>query len=102
MTSKLDEIRRRAEEAARQLDEKYDIKSKLDQGARAAGDVVRKGVDAASSTIDAAREEASRIDREHRVTERVADRCCCAPRGRRRSAARRMPLTTAERTGAKK
>ena len=36
MPSKLDELRRRAEEAARQLDEKYDIKSKIDKGARVA------------------------------------------------------------------
>jgi len=73
MPSKLDELRRRAEEAARQLDEKYDIKSKLDQGARAATDAVRKGAQAASSTIDSARKEASRIDRDHKVSERVSE-----------------------------
>jgi hypothetical protein len=73
MPSKLDELRRRAEEAARQLDEKYDIKSKVDQGARAATEAVRKGAQAASSTIDAARKEASRIDREHKVSERVTE-----------------------------
>jgi len=104
MTTKLDEIRRRAEEAARQLDEKYDIKSKLDQGARAASDAVRKGVDAASSTIDAAREGASRIDREHKVTERVADTARRAT-GAVEGAARRAVDAAddlAERTGAKK
>ena len=73
MPGKLDELRRRAEEAARQLDEKYDIKSKVDQGARAATEAVRKGAQAASSTIDSARKEASRIDREHRVSERVSE-----------------------------
>src|SRR5438105_2491577 len=71
MSSKLDELRRRAEEAARQIDEKYEIKSKLDQGARAATGALRKGAEVASSTIDAAREEVTRLDREHRVTERV-------------------------------
>jgi len=104
MTSKLDEIRRRAEEAARQLDEKYDIKSKLDQGARAASDAVRKGVDAASSTIDAAREGASRIDREHKVTERVVDTARRAT-GVVEDAARRAVDAAddlAERTGEKK
>jgi len=73
MSSKLDELRRRAEEAARQLDEKFEIRSKLDQGARAATGALRKGAEAASSTIDAAREEVSRLDREHKVSERVTD-----------------------------
>jgi hypothetical protein len=73
MPSKLEELRRRAEEAARQLDEKYDIKSKVDQGARNATEAVRKGAQAASSTIDSARKEASRIDREHKVSERVSE-----------------------------
>ncbi|MFY9554172.1 MAG: hypothetical protein WAV47_05565 [Blastocatellia bacterium] len=73
MSSKLDELRRRAEEAARQIDEKFEIKSKLDRGARATTDALRKGADAATSTLDAAREEVSRLDREHKVKERVAN-----------------------------
>ena len=73
MSSKLDELRRRAEEAVRQIDEKFEIKSKLDKGARATTDALRKGAEVASSTIDAAREEVSRLDREHRVSERVTD-----------------------------
>jgi len=73
MSSKLDELRRRAEEAARQIDEKFEIKSKLDKGARATTDALRKGAEAASSTFEAAREEAARLDREHRVTERVGE-----------------------------
>src|SRR5512134_1463889 len=72
MSSKLDELRRRAEEAARQIDEKFEIKSKIDKGARATTDALRKGAEVASSTIDAAREEVSRIDREHKVSERVS------------------------------
>jgi len=73
MASKLDELRRRAEQAARELNEKYDIKSRLDQGARAATDALRKGADAASSGINVAKEEASRIDREHKISESVSD-----------------------------
>lgn len=73
MASKLDELRRRAEEAARQLDEKFEIRTKLDKGARATTDALRKGAEAASSTIEAAREEVSRIDREHKVSERVSE-----------------------------
>ena len=72
MSSKLDELRRRAEQAARQIDEKYEITSKLDKGARATTDALRKGAEAASSSIDSAREEVSRLDREHKVSERVS------------------------------
>jgi hypothetical protein len=73
MPSKLDEIRRRAEEAARKLDEKYDISSKVEEGRRAATDVIRKGADAATTGLNGAREEASRIDREHKITERARE-----------------------------
>ena len=73
MPGKLDELRRRAEQTARDLDEKYKITSKLDQGTKAATDALRKGVDVASSGIDAAREEISRIDRDHKISERVTD-----------------------------
>lgn len=67
----LDELKKRAQAAARDLNEKYEIKSKLDRGAQAAEEAVRKTVDLASSAVDAAREEASRIDRENRVSERA-------------------------------
>jgi hypothetical protein len=71
MARMIDEIKRRAEAAARELDEKYEIKSKLNQGARTAADAVRKGSDAASSAFDAARAEVGRIDQEHKISERV-------------------------------
>lgn len=73
MPSKLDEIRRRAEEAARKLDEKYDISSKVEDGRRAATDAIRKGTDAATAGLNAAREEAARLDREHKITERARE-----------------------------
>jgi len=73
MPSKLEELKRKAEDAARQLDEKYKIKSKFDQGTRAATDALRKGTDATTSALDKAREEASRINREHKITERITD-----------------------------
>ena len=72
MLDKLDELRRKAEEAARDINEKYEIKSKLDKGARAASEAVRKGAEVASAGFDAAREEATRLNREHKVTETVA------------------------------
>jgi len=69
----LDELKKRAQAAARDLNDKYEIKNRLDRGAEAAGDAVRKTVDLASSAIDAAREEASRIDRDNRVSERARE-----------------------------
>jgi hypothetical protein len=72
MPSKLDELRRKAQQTARELDEKYKITSKLDEGARKTTDALRKGADVATSTLDGARQEATRINREHRISERVS------------------------------
>ncbi|HYP29118.1 MAG TPA: hypothetical protein VE262_20575 [Blastocatellia bacterium] len=90
MASKLDELRRRAERAARELNEKYDIKSKVEQGTRVATDALRKGVEVASSGIDVAKEEASRIDREHKVSESVSEGA------KRATETARQAATTAE------
>ncbi|HKV42675.1 MAG TPA: hypothetical protein VJX67_25975, partial [Blastocatellia bacterium] len=63
--------RRRAEAAARDLNEKYDIKSKLDRGAQAATDAFHKTGELVSSSLDLAREEISRVDRENKISETV-------------------------------
>ena len=93
MASKFDDLKRRAEKAARELDEKYDIKSKVDKGTRAATDALRKGADVATSGFEAARDEISRIDREHKISEKVSDTA--------RSAAD-AAADVAERSGVKK
>lgn len=73
MPSKLDELRRKAQQTARELDEKYKITSKLDEGARRTTDALRKGADVATSALDSARQDAERLNREHRITERVGE-----------------------------
>src|SRR5436305_1859488 len=73
MPSKLDELKRRAQQTARDLDEKYKLKSKLDEGTRKTTEALRKGADVATATLDDARQEARRLNREHRITERVSD-----------------------------
>jgi hypothetical protein len=78
MPSKLDELRRRAEEAAREIDERFEIKSKVDKGARTTTDALRKG-------IESAREEASRLDREHNISGRVRRAADAADDALRRS-----------------
>ena len=65
MPSKFDELRRKAQQTARDLDEKYKITSKLDEGARKTTDALRKGADVATSTIDSARQEAQRDAEAH-------------------------------------
>ena len=80
MPSKFDDLRKRAAEAARQateaardLDKKFEITEKFNQGTRAATDALKKGADAATSALDTAREEASRLNREHKVTDTVSE-----------------------------
>lgn len=66
MANKLDELKQRAERAARELDEKYNIKSRVTEGARSATDAVRKGA-------ETARDEVSKFDREHGISKKVSD-----------------------------
>src|ERR1700754_750720 len=73
MPSKLDELKRKAQQTARDLDEKYKITSKLDEGARKTTDALRKGKEIATATLDDARQEAERFNREHRLSERVSE-----------------------------
>ncbi|HEY9231865.1 MAG TPA: hypothetical protein VIS78_06950 [Blastocatellia bacterium] len=73
MPSKLDELKRRAQQTARELDDKYKISSKIDEGTRKTTEALRKGADVATATLDDARQEARRLNREHRITERVSD-----------------------------
>jgi hypothetical protein len=79
MPGKFDELKRRAADAARQateaakdFDKKFEITDKLNQGVNAATDVLRKGADVATTTLDRTREEVSRIDREHKISETVS------------------------------
>jgi hypothetical protein len=69
MASKFDELRKRASDAARNLDKKFDITDKLNQGARVATDALKKGADIATSSLETVRDEATRLDREHNITE---------------------------------
>jgi len=73
MPSKLDELKRKAQQTARDLDEKYKVRSKIDEGKRKTTEALRKGADVATATIDDVGQEARRFNREHRITERVTD-----------------------------
>jgi hypothetical protein len=81
-TDKIDEWRRKAKDKAKELDEKYKIKDKLDDGVKAAestfkrgaesfNDAVRSGTNAFSAGAQAAQSEFNRFNEQHNVKDQV-------------------------------
>ncbi|MET0646132.1 MAG: hypothetical protein ABW208_05880 [Pyrinomonadaceae bacterium] len=70
---KLDEWREAARRKARDLDEKYNIRERVEDGARAAGEAAKRGADAVKTGAERAREEAGRIGEELDLDEHAAD-----------------------------
>ncbi len=68
---KLDEWRRAAERKARELDEKYNIKERVEEGARVAQDAARRGADTFADGATRARTEAERLEDEYELRERA-------------------------------
>jgi len=68
---KLDEWQRAARRKARELDEKYDIKGRVEEGARVAQDAARRGAETFAGGAERARAEAERLDEEYEVRERA-------------------------------
>ena len=68
---KLDEWQRAARRKARELDEKYGIKDRVEEGARAAQDAARHGAEKFASGAERARAEAERFTDDFEVTERA-------------------------------
>ncbi len=68
---KLDEWQRAARRKARELDEKYGIKDRVEEGARAAQDAARHGAEKFASSAERARAEAERFTDDFEVTERA-------------------------------
>src|SRR5918911_4776278 len=58
---KLDEWREAARRKARELDEKYNIRERVEDAANAAGEAARRGADAVKSGAERARGEAERL-----------------------------------------
>ena len=76
--NKLDEWREAARRKARELDERYGIRDRVEEGARAAGDAARAAQDAARRSAEKvaegaerAREEAERLGDEYEVREQA-------------------------------
>jgi len=83
-TDKFDEWRRKAQEKAKELEEKYKIKDRLDEslkvatdamrnGVESVGDVARASYDVVSNSAQAAQQEFERLDQEHKITEHIKD-----------------------------
>jgi len=68
---KLDEWQRAARRKARELDEKYDIKGRVEEGARLAQDAAKRGADAIAREAERARTEAERLGDDFEVRERT-------------------------------
>ncbi len=68
---KLDEWQRTARRKAQELDEKYGIKDRVEEGARVAQDAARKGAETLSGGADRLRSEAERLDEEYEVSEKA-------------------------------
>lgn len=68
---KLDEWQRAARRKARELDEKFGIKDRVEEGARAAQDAARRGAESIASGADKMRAEAERFGEEHELRERA-------------------------------
>lgn len=68
---KLDEWQRAARRKARELDEKFGIKDRVEEGARAASDAARRGAETLAGGAERVRAEAERFDEEYDVRERA-------------------------------
>lgn len=76
-SSIFDQLRDAAQRTARELDEKYDLKNKVEQGANAAGqfanEAARRASDTANQVATGARQQFEQFDQEHRVTDNVRE-----------------------------
>ena len=71
--NKLDEWQQAARRKARELDEKFDIRGRVEEGARVAHDAVRNGAETIGEGAERARAEAERWDREYEISEKARE-----------------------------
>jgi hypothetical protein len=70
---KLEEWQRAARRKARELDEKFDIRGRVEEGTRAAQDAVKRGAETLGGGAERARAEAEFWDQEFEVTEKARE-----------------------------
>lgn len=98
---KLDEWQRAARRKARELDEKYDLKNRVEEGARAAQDAARRGAETIAREAERARTEAERLKDEYEIGDRARHTAEEAARHAREAAeaARRAAAGAGEKAG---
>jgi len=70
---RLDEWREAARRKARELDEKYQIRERVEEGARAAGEAARRGADAVKGGAERARDGAERLGEDFDLNEHAQE-----------------------------
>lgn len=70
---KLEEWREAARRKAREMDEKYNIRERVEEGAKAAGEAARRGAEKVSSGAERARAEAERLGEDFDVQGHAQD-----------------------------
>jgi hypothetical protein len=68
-----DQLRDAAKRTAQELDEKYDLKNKFDQGVNAANETARRAGETVNQATATARERFNKFDEEHKVTDNLRD-----------------------------
>src|SRR5262249_58328495 len=69
-----DQLRDAARRAAQQLDDRFDLKNKVEQGIDTAGDMARKAESKINEAAGAARERVNKFDEKYKVTENLGDK----------------------------
>ncbi len=68
-----DQLREAAKRTAQDLDERFELKNKFDQGVTAANDAARKAGETVNQAATAARQKFDKFDEEHKVTDNLRD-----------------------------
>ncbi len=89
-----DQLREAARRTAQELDERLDLKNRVEQGITTASDVARKAGDTINEATSAARERFDRLDDQYRVKENLRDTAAKAEETFREGA--RVAQTNAE------
>ena len=89
-----DQMREAARRAAKDLDERFDLKNKAEQGINAAGEAARKAGAAINDATEATRERFDKIDDQYKVRDNVRDKAAKAEETLREGA--RVAKTGAE------
>lgn len=66
-----DNLRDAARRKAQELNEQFDLNAKIEQGVKGASGALKKGAEALNQTVNAAREQAAKLDEQYKVTENV-------------------------------